>query len=190
MTSSLWWSVLSLNFLPLFCRKREFTEIIQCIHPIWTTKNIQILWVTDHRAVRPALRFLVSTSGLVNFFPCEILKIQCINIVHEFGLRWNVTSINVHFLVEDSAAVRIDSWQYDVGLDLAPRIFGNWVNESCVTAFGGSFFTSKKDNFVAISHCSVVFQSDLFAVAYVIQFHPKVIIFAILLGKINLMEIT
>lgn len=134
MPSSLRGRVLSFDPLPLLVTEREFPEVIERIDTIGPSKDVQILIITNHRTIRPALWLLIGPSKGIYLFPCHFLQIQRINIVHKFCFRRNVPTIDVHFLVKDGTAVRVDSWKLDVGLETGPFVFGNAVDVGGVAA--------------------------------------------------------
>jgi hypothetical protein len=86
--------------------------------------------------------------------------------------------------------VGINPWKLNIGLELRPWIFRYWVNESGIAAFRGGPFTSEQYDFVSISDCSVVFKPDKFTITDIVEFGPNIIIFSILLSKINFMKVT
>lgn len=99
MPSSLGGRVLSFDPLPLLVTERELPEIIERIDTIRPSKDVQILVKSNHRTIRPALWLLIGPSKGIHFFPCHLLEIKRVNVVHKFCFRRNVPAIDVHFLV-------------------------------------------------------------------------------------------
>ena len=86
--------------------------------------------------------------------------------------------------------MRVDSWKYDIGLELGPWVVCDGVDKGDIATVWRSFLTSKKDDFLFIGYCSVIFESDGFAVAHIVQLNPYIVVLAVLLGEVDFVEIT